>query len=123
MTELAETLRKLRGRLSLREAAKRSGLSYTYIGSLEAGKHPRTGEPIKPSPESLKALSKAYNCSYSELMKIAGYLDSENPGEANNDLLTQKKNELIDKIFSLPEAEQKLIENMISTLYEKNKDH
>lgn len=77
MSELGEFLRKLRGKMSLREAAKRSGLSYSYISSLESGKHPRTGEPITPSPDSLKSLSKAYHYDYKELMKMAGHIDLE----------------------------------------------
>ncbi|MFN0222139.1 helix-turn-helix domain-containing protein [Paenibacillus sp. KR2-11] len=119
MSELGEILRRLRGNMSLREAAKRSGLSYSYISSLESGKHPRTGDPIKPSPESLKALAKAYpNSSYSELMKVAGYL--ENLQDIKDDEILEKKNALIEKIFSLPEAEQKLINDMVSSLL-KNK--
>lgn len=76
MHELGDLLIKLRGGLSLREAAKRSGLSYSYISSLEKGKHPRTGAPINPTPEILRNLSKAYNHPYEELMKLAGYTDS-----------------------------------------------
>lgn len=77
VSELGDFLRKLRGGLSLREAAKRSGLSYTYIRSLELGKHPRTGSTINPTPEALRSLSKAYNYPHEELMKLAGHLDKE----------------------------------------------
>lgn len=77
MYELGELLKRLRGDLSLREVAKRSGLSYSYISSLEKGKHPRTGAPINPTPEILRSLSKAYNYPHEELMKLAGYLDKE----------------------------------------------
>jgi transcriptional regulator with XRE-family HTH domain len=74
VSELGDFLRKLRGNLSLREAAKISGLSYSYISSLESGKHPRTGDAITPSPDTLKALSVAYKYDYEELMKMAGHL-------------------------------------------------
>jgi transcriptional regulator with XRE-family HTH domain len=79
--ELGELLKRLRGKLSLREAADRSGLSYSYISSLEKGKHPRTGAPIKPTPEILRSLAKAYNYPYEELMKLAGHLDKESTEE------------------------------------------
>lgn len=75
MSELGDYLRKLRGRLSLREAAKRSGLSHSYIDSLEKGVHPRTGATINPSPDILRSLARAYGEQYSDLMKIAGYAD------------------------------------------------
>jgi transcriptional regulator with XRE-family HTH domain len=71
--ELGELLKRLRGELSLREAANRSGLSYSYISSLEKGKHPRTGAPINPTPDILRSLAKAYNYPYSDLMRMAGY--------------------------------------------------
>lgn len=77
MYELGELLTKLRGNLSLREVAKRSGLSYSYISSLEKGKHPKTGAPINPTPETLKSLSKVYNYDYNKLMKMAGYIEGE----------------------------------------------
>lgn len=75
MYELGELLKNLRGKLSLREAAKRSGLSYSYISSLEKGKHPRTGAPINPTPDILRSLANAYNYPHEELMKLAGHLD------------------------------------------------
>lgn len=85
MSELGDFLKKLRGKLSLREVAKRSGISYTYIRSLELGKHPRTGVPINPSPESLRSLAKAYNYPHEELMRLAGYLDKESTEELHSE--------------------------------------
>jgi transcriptional regulator with XRE-family HTH domain len=85
VSELGGFLRKLRGGLSLREAAKRSGLSYTYIRSLELGKHPRTGASINPTPEVLRSLAKAYNYPHEELMKLAGYLDKETKNEIHTE--------------------------------------
>lgn len=77
MEELHQFLKELRKRrgYSLREASDRSGLSHSYISSLELGKHPKTKTPISPSPTTLKKLSELYNYSYPELMKMAGYLD------------------------------------------------
>ncbi|KRE33260.1 helix-turn-helix domain-containing protein [Paenibacillus sp. Soil724D2] len=81
MYELGDLLKKLRGKLSLREAAKRSGLSYSYISSLENGKHPRTGAPINPTPDILRNLANAYNYGYEELMRVAGYLTNDEKKE------------------------------------------
>lgn len=77
VSELGDFLKRLRGSLSLREAARRSGLSYSYISSLEAGKHPKTGVPINPSPDKLKGLAKAYNYDFNKLMQKAGYVENE----------------------------------------------
>jgi transcriptional regulator with XRE-family HTH domain len=67
-------LESLRGRMSLREAAQKSGLSHAYIRDLELEKNRSTNDKIKPSPDTLKKLSEAYNYSYTELMRKAGYL-------------------------------------------------
>ncbi|MNW61722.1 hypothetical protein D3C74_398030 [compost metagenome] len=37
--------------------------------------HPKTKGPIKPSPDSLEALSAAYNYDYILLMNAAGYVN------------------------------------------------
>ncbi|CAN7357209.1 helix-turn-helix domain-containing protein [Paenibacillus sp. LjRoot56] len=97
MQDLGEVLKGLRGKLSLRDAAKRSGLSYSYISSLEKGKHPRTGAPINPTPDILKSLSNAYNYPYEELMKKAGYLSDEGEEqEEKKELNHEAVNEFID---------------------------
>ena len=79
MVDIHTLLREIRleRNLSLREAAKRSGLSHSYIDSLEKGVHPKTKAPLKPSPDSLKALASAYNYNYIDLMNAAGYVDEE----------------------------------------------
>lgn len=76
-TELGDMLRQLRGNMSLREAKERTGLSHTYIRELEKGVDPRTGKEVMPSIATLKALAKAYDCDYSELLHAAGYVDEE----------------------------------------------
>lgn len=74
MQELGHLLRQLRDRESLRDVSSRSGISHTYLGIIEKGIDQRSGNPVKPTPETLKTLAKAYNYSYEELMRKAGYL-------------------------------------------------
>lgn len=81
LNSLGSLLRELRGKRSLREAAKLSGLSYSYISSLEKGEHPKTKAPIIASPESLKQLAKAYRYDYKELYRICGIIDDEDKKE------------------------------------------
>lgn len=73
--ELGKFLEELRGKLSLRVAAEKSGLSHTYIRDLELGLNRKTKAPIRPSADTLKQLAEAYNYPVSELLKKAGYLD------------------------------------------------
>lgn len=85
--------------MTLREAAKRSGLSHSYISSLEQGKHPRTKAPISPSPESLKGLSAAYNYPYEELMIIAGHI----PGKQKESADTLPEGKLYEAVKRVEE--------------------
>lgn len=93
MSQINEFLKELRERrhMTLRMASEKSGLSHSYISSLENGKHPQTKAPINPSPESLKKLSEAYNYPYEELMRIAGYIQDNKkesaPAPQENKLL------------------------------------
>lgn len=112
MNELGDILIKLRGKLSLREAAKRSGLSYSYISSLEKGKHPKTGAAINPTPEILRSLAKAYNYPHEELMKLAGHLDKQTEGkEEKKHTDTQK--ELFKEFSSLSEEDKDYVRGLI----------
>lgn len=70
-------LESLRGSMSLREAAKKSGLSHAYIRDLELERNRSTNEKITPSPDTLKKLSAAYGYPYTDLMIKAGHLMTE----------------------------------------------
>jgi HTH-type transcriptional regulator, competence development regulator len=78
---LGEFLIQLRGNKSLREVSKISGLSHSYIRDIERGINRTTNLPIRPSAETLKRLSKAYDFPYEELLLHAGYI--ENPIKEN----------------------------------------
>ncbi|CRH18059.1 Helix-turn-helix family protein [Carnobacterium maltaromaticum] len=95
--KLGEFLRSLRGKESLRSVSERSNnkLSHSYISDIEKGVS-RRGNEVKPSPETLKTLSEVYNTDYNYLMKLAGYLESEEPPKKINDLnvLDSKDNNL-----------------------------
>lgn len=71
---IGDFLRELRGKRSLRDIQEISGVSYTYLRSIEKGVDPRSGNEILPTPGTLVKLAEAYNHSYLELMEKAGYL-------------------------------------------------
>jgi transcriptional regulator with XRE-family HTH domain len=77
MKKLGEYIKELRGKLSLREAAEKIGISHTYLDTVEKGFDKRSGKQVNPTPETLKLISSAYNCDYGELMILAGYWDEE----------------------------------------------
>lgn len=72
---LGELLKELRGDEALRDAAKRMNITYSYLAMLERGRDRRTGSPIKPTPETLQQIAKAYKYDYFKLIEVAGFSD------------------------------------------------
>lgn len=73
--KLGELLKHLRAEESLRNAAKRIGISFSYLALLESDLDPRTNRNPKPKPETLQKISKAYKYDYLKLIEVAGYLN------------------------------------------------
>ena len=65
---------RIENSLSLRDFAKKCGLSHTYISALEKNIDPRTGKPIAPTLDTVKYISKGMNISIENILKI---LDDE----------------------------------------------
>lgn len=107
MSEIGELLKKIRGSDSLRKAGEKTGLSHNYISILEKGADPRSGAPIKPSPDTLKAYEKGYNYSYEELMRVAGYITDAEESTPPQDVPT-KLAKYIDMELTNEEIKQKL---------------
>lgn len=78
MNGFGEYLKDLRGDRSLREMERITGLSHTYLSTLEKGVDPRSGKGRKPTPEILNKLSETLDVDYFELMQKAGYIEENN---------------------------------------------
>lgn len=75
LNEFSEFLRNLRGTKSLREMERLTGLSHTYLSTLEKGFDPRSGKERNPTPEVIKKISQAFpDVDYLEMMMKAGYI-------------------------------------------------
>lgn len=85
--ELGRFLEDLRGKMSLRDAAEKSGLSHTYIRDLELGINRKTKAPIRPSADTLKQLATAYGHSPIDLLVKAGYIEESSSDDDNYDSL------------------------------------
>ncbi|CAN7403562.1 helix-turn-helix domain-containing protein [Paenibacillus sp. LjRoot56] len=112
-------MRKMKG-FTIRELADRSGVSAAYISQLE------NGNRGIPSPDVLMKLSEGLNTSYSELMDIAGYLESSQANqqfESNPVNLRRflRENELMfDGIILTPE-DKEWVERMLTVLFWKER--
>lgn len=74
MTHLGGIVRRRRGQLGLstREAARRIGISPSYLVSLEQGRNPSTGRPAVPSPKVLVAIGQALEIEFETLLDAVG---------------------------------------------------
>lgn len=99
MSKLGDFLRELRGSRSLREIEKHTGISHTYLSTIEKGVDPRrkvTQKDVsenlgvsestvrmwelgknKPSPDVLRKLAHFYQVEYVDLLMRAGYITLE----------------------------------------------
>ena len=68
--EFIRLKRKEKG-LSLRELARRTGISHPYLSQLE------NGHCYNPTPDVLRKLSKCLNVSYMKMMIKAGYVTND----------------------------------------------
>lgn len=75
MSDVGKLIRKLRGKMSLREASQKIGISHTYLDTIEKGHDKRSGKPVNPSPETLRMIAEAYDYPYVKLLRNAGYID------------------------------------------------
>ena len=81
---------RIENNLSLRDFAKKCGLSHTYISALEKKYDSRTGKPIAPTLDAVKYISKAMNISIDDFLKM---LDDEQEFIANKDAPKYKENQ------------------------------
>jgi HTH-type transcriptional regulator, competence development regulator len=112
-------LRKLKG-FTIRDLADRSGVSPAYISQLE------NGNRGIPSPEVLMKLSEGLNTSYSDLMEIAGSLESKNkiseqPSNPVNLRRFIRENDLMFDGFVLSEMDKEWVERMLTSLFWKER--
>ncbi|WP_138226216.1 helix-turn-helix domain-containing protein [Paenibacillus algicola] len=104
MNELGKFLEQVRKekKISLRDAAQKSGISYSYIRDIELGVNRKTKKEVKPSPAALKKIAEAYSINYYDLLEKAGILDEE----TNNTL--EETNSKLDVLIKESAAEYNL---------------
>ncbi|MBP1989219.1 helix-turn-helix domain-containing protein [Paenibacillus eucommiae] len=112
-------LRKMKG-FTIRDLADRSGVSAAYISQLE------NGNRGVPSPDVLMKLSEGLNTSYSELMEIAGYLESQHTDRevVNNPVNLRRfirENQLMFDGSVLTDADKEWVERMLTVLFWKER--
>lgn len=78
MNEFGNKIKELRGKKSIREAARGIGISHTYLDSLEKGYDPRTGKDRKPTIEVINKISVYYKYDFGELVSLANIFVSLN---------------------------------------------
>lgn len=108
MNEFGEYLKELRGNRSLREMERITGLSHTYLSTLEKGVDPRSGNERKPTPDVIRKIADGLGVSYYALMEKAGYYDR------NTQLLIELRNLLLKKATS--ESELRTVDEKLEKI-------
>lgn len=95
MSELGRYLESVRKEknISLREAAEKSGVSYSYIRDIELGINRKTKKEVSPSAQVLKKISDVYDINYYDVLEKAGIIDE------NSDSLLKETNEKLDALL------------------------
>lgn len=95
-------LRNERG-LSQRELAEKCGLSAAEISRVESGKRQ------KPSPATLKILAEHLGVEYSDLMKLAGYIEEKHDDDKLYELVFRDDvtGEIVDVVRGVKEMFRK----------------
>ncbi|HHY80764.1 MAG TPA: helix-turn-helix domain-containing protein [Thermoanaerobacter sp.] len=77
--KLGELIKKYReeNKMSLREFAKKAGLSHSYINNLENGIDPRSGKEVMPTIETLKKIAQAMDMELNDLLTQIGYIETD----------------------------------------------
>ena len=85
--------------LTLREFAKKCGLSHSYIAKLRKGENPRSKSQIEPTIDTMKKLAKAMNMNLKELLIKSEYIEKNTIQAQDNTQKNTKK--LIDEIIQI----------------------
>jgi transcriptional regulator with XRE-family HTH domain len=117
VSEISELLKKLRGKDSLREASKKTGISHNYISIIEKGVDPRTGSPVNVTPETLKSYSKGYHYDYETLMIVAGHIEAKK--EEKGFLTDPQKLKIYELIVELDEDNKNYVMETIKRITKK----
>jgi len=138
MNEFGNKIKQLRGKESLRQAAKNIGISHTYLDSLEKGYDPRTNKERKPTIEVIRKIADYYKIDFFELVKLTNLFvgindltDDEREQEAQkirklfNETKEDNQNILKDRLILLSKSDLSVTENMFFTniieyFYEEN---
>ena len=111
MTNFGRKLKelRLRGNLSLRDLGERSGVSYSFIGSLESGR-------FNPSRETVVSLAKALGADENEFLLLAGFSSIALDGNRINEQKESKSylaKRIDEEIQGVSEETQKIILDLI----------
>ncbi|HIT38245.1 MAG TPA: helix-turn-helix transcriptional regulator [Candidatus Onthousia faecipullorum] len=110
---LGSYIRKYRGNQSLREFAKKCGISHTHLDSIEKGIDPRSGKSVRVTIDTLEKIAKAMNMTINDLLINSGEVSNESINAVN-------KNKCIHN-YDLDDDDLKILELLKEMDSEKKK--
>lgn len=114
-------IRKYRGKQSLREFAKKCGISHTHLDSIEKGIDPRSGKSVRVTIDTLEKIAKAMNMTINELLINSGEVSKESVNEVEknkylfNNSLDDDDMQILRLLKNMDREKKKTIINFINT--------
>jgi transcriptional regulator with XRE-family HTH domain len=120
MNDFGTFLKELRGEHHY-DMEKLTGLSHTYLSSLEKGFDPRSKKPRNPSPEAIRKISVTLNYDYFDLMRRAGYLSDTSLTKLERTLLESKVAQFTDEIMKteIREMQSEKFKELYNPIYKQ----
>lgn len=119
MNAFGDYLRSLRGERSLREVQNQTGISHTYLSTLEKGVDPRTNKARKPSNDVLSKLALFYGIPYIDLLKKLNQVNFDHLSIEYINQMSQLVN--VDIYNLLENSDHLYFKNHLLTTKEKTK--
>ncbi|MNX87846.1 Helix-turn-helix domain protein [compost metagenome] len=95
--------------LSLKEAARRTGIQPSRLHDLEQGRSSTTGKPTGPTRDNIKRIAKGYLQDEAYLLDLAGY--------PKLDAATAAERRLLGHFRELIPGHQEAVLNLVDLLY------
>lgn len=113
--------------LSLRDFAKKSGVSNSYLSMLETGRQPQSGRPIVPTLTTLNKIASAVGMRIDDLIAAVDDMPVSFKEEAGARAavgleLSPLETQIITRFRSLPDGERNMILRSLGLDEENKKD-
>ena len=114
MTELGDYLKQRRGDISLREFAKRIGISHTHLDSIEKGYDYRSKKAVSISLETIEKIADGLNLDIHQVVAMATGRKQPLPNQPEKPDTSPKETALAERLKNASPDTQKAIDLLLN---------